>query len=86
VLVEDDAAVERVDAGIKQRDLAEAIAALRPVEREILLLHAWAELSDAEIAGALDLPVGTVKSRLSRACARLRNQLVDVGQEPVEAR
>jgi RNA polymerase sigma-70 factor (ECF subfamily) len=86
VLVEDDAAVERVDAGIKQRDLAEAIAALRPVEREILLLHAWAELSDAEIAGALDLPVGTVKSRLSRARARLRNQLVDVGQKPVEAR
>jgi RNA polymerase sigma factor (sigma-70 family) len=66
--------------------LADALASLRPGEREILLLHAWAELTDSEIAGALCLPLGTVKSRLSRARERLRNQLGAVGQEAVEAR
>jgi RNA polymerase sigma-70 factor (ECF subfamily) len=58
---------------------------LRRDEREILLLTAWAELTDAEIATALDLPLGTVKSRLSRAREKLRNRLGEVGQEAVEA-
>ena len=58
---------------------------LRRDEREILLLTAWAELTDAEIADALGLPVGTVKSRLSRAREKLRNRLGEVGQEAVEA-
>jgi RNA polymerase sigma-70 factor (ECF subfamily) len=67
------------------RELAAALAELRRDEREILLLTAWAELTDAEIAGALDLPVGTVKSRLSRAREKLRNRLEPFGQEAVEA-
>ncbi|HJQ50662.1 MAG TPA: RNA polymerase sigma factor [Gaiellaceae bacterium] len=79
------AAVERLDAQALQRELAEALAALRPEEREVLLLHAWAELSDSEIADALGLPLGTVKSRLSRTREGLRNQFADVGQEAVEA-
>jgi RNA polymerase sigma factor (sigma-70 family) len=66
------------------RELAAALAELRPEEREILLLTAWAELTDAEVAAALDLPPGTVKSRLSRAREKLRNRLGDVGQEAVE--
>ena len=86
VLDDKDAAIERVDAEVRQHDLADALAALRPDEREILLLHAWAELTDFEIAAALGLPLGTVKSRLSRTRDRLRNQLSDVGQEAVEAR
>lgn len=85
VLAEDDEAVERADADARHRELAAALAGLRRDEREILLLHAWAELTDAEIADALDLPVGTVKSRLSRTREKLRNQLTAVGQEPVEA-
>ena len=71
---------------MKRRELAEALAALRPDEREILLLHAWADLADSEIATALDLPLGTVKSRLSRTRERLRNQLADLGQEAVKTR
>lgn len=67
------------------RELAAALAELRRDEREILLLTAWAELTDVEIADALDVPVGTVKSRLSRAREKLRNRLEPVGQEPVEA-
>jgi len=85
VFAEDDEAVERADADARHRELAAALAGLRRDEREILLLHAWAELTDAEIADALDLPPGTVKSRLSRAREKLRNQLGGVGQEPVEA-
>jgi RNA polymerase sigma-70 factor (ECF subfamily) len=67
------------------RELAAALAELRRGEREILLLTAWAELTNAEIADALGLPVGTVKSRLSRAREKLRNRLEPMGQEAVEA-
>jgi RNA polymerase sigma factor (sigma-70 family) len=84
-LAEEDEAVERADVGVRHRELAAALAGLRRDEREILLLRAWAELTDAEIADALDLPVGTVKSRLSRTREKLRNQLQGVGQEAVEA-
>jgi DNA-directed RNA polymerase specialized sigma24 family protein len=48
-------------------------------------LHAWAELTDSEIAVALGLPLGTVRSRLSRRREKLRNRLSEVGQEAVEA-
>ena len=86
VLPEEDEAVERADADARHRELATALAGLRRDEREILLLHAWAELTDTEIADALDVPVGTVKSRLSRTRERLRNQLGSIGQEAMEAR
>jgi RNA polymerase sigma-70 factor (ECF subfamily) len=86
VLADEDAAAERADADSRHRELAAALAGLRRDEREILLLHAWAELTDSEIADAVGLPLGTVKSRLSRARERLRNQLGGVGQEPIEAR
>ncbi|MEV4281672.1 RNA polymerase sigma factor [Actinoplanes xinjiangensis] len=49
-----------------------ALAALRPDEREVLTLCFWEGLSYAEAAAALDLPVGTVRSRLSRAREKLR--------------
>ena len=65
------------------RGLAAALAELRHDEREILLLHAWAELTDTEIAAALGIPAGTVKSRFSRAREKLRNRLGEVGQEAV---
>ena len=65
------------------RELGSALAELRPDEREILLLHAWADLTDTEIAAALGIPAGTVKSRLSRTREKLRNRLEPVGQEAV---
>ena len=52
-----------------------ALMALRDVEREALVLFAWAELSYEEIAHATGTPIGTVRSRLSRARARLRDAL-----------
>ena len=65
-------------------DLAAAIKALPRREREPLLLFAWADLSYDEIAVALGLPLGTVRSRISRARARLRGPGLDAPQ-PQEA-
>jgi RNA polymerase sigma-70 factor, ECF subfamily len=55
--------------------LALALAALRTEEREVLLLFAWAELSYDEIAVVTGVAVGTVRSRLARARARLTAEL-----------
>jgi RNA polymerase sigma-70 factor (ECF subfamily) len=85
VVADDEETVERVDADARRRALAAVLAELRPVDRELLLLHAWAELSDGEIAVALSLPVGTVKSRLHRVRRRLRNRLGAEGQVAVKA-
>ncbi|MBD0348998.1 MAG: RNA polymerase sigma factor [Thermoleophilia bacterium] len=62
------------------RDVAAALAELPVHERDVLLLFVWAELSYDEIAVALGLPVGTVRSRLSRGRTRLRELLGGSGQ------
>jgi RNA polymerase sigma factor (sigma-70 family) len=56
-------------------DLAGALARLDVDQRDALVLYAWGELSYAEIAAALEIPIGTVRSRISRACASLRSDL-----------
>ncbi len=55
--------------------LSSALANLHPEQRDTLLLHALGELSYAEIAAAMEIPIGTVRSRISRACAALRTEL-----------
>jgi RNA polymerase sigma-70 factor (ECF subfamily) len=70
-----DAADERVAAAALAPRIAGALAALNWDQREVLLLHAWAELSHEEIAAALRIAPGTARSRLSRARAVLRAQL-----------
>ena len=55
--------------------LARALLGLTPEERDVLLLYAWGDLAYEEISEALDLPIGTVKSRLSRARAHVRAAL-----------
>ena len=62
---------ETVDARARTAALAGVLAGLAPGDRDVLLLVAWAGLSTDEVARALDLPPGTVKSRLSRARRRL---------------
>jgi RNA polymerase sigma-70 factor (ECF subfamily) len=56
-------------------ELGRALRALEPDQLDVLLLFAWAELSYDEIALALGIQVGTVRSRLSRARARVREEL-----------
>lgn len=63
--------------------VAGALAGLRPEERDALLLFVWADLGYEEIAEALGLPVGTVRSRLSRARQKLRAALAPEN-EPTE--
>lgn len=65
-------------------ELAAAIKALPRREREPLLLLAWADLSYEEIALALDIPIGTVRSRISRARTKLRGPNLD-SYRPQEA-
>jgi RNA polymerase sigma factor (sigma-70 family) len=64
-----------VSAQAARRALAVVLARLAPAERDVLLLIAWADLSYAEIAEALGIPVGTVRSRLNRARRKLREAL-----------
>lgn len=61
--------------------VAEAIEELSASERDVLFLFAWEELGYQEIALALDVPVGTVRSRLHRARERLRERIAPSGKE-----
>jgi RNA polymerase sigma-70 factor (ECF subfamily) len=74
----------RVDAAAAAPVLAAALASLGAVDREVLLLYAWADLRYEEISFALGLPVGTVRSRLHRARERVRRNL-DRGVSPAVA-
>ncbi|MET7606904.1 sigma-70 family RNA polymerase sigma factor [Streptomyces avermitilis] len=58
-----------------QGPLAGALAALPAGDRHVLLLVAWADLTYQEVAQALDIPVGTVRSRLNRARRKVRTAL-----------
>ena len=57
------------------RDLDAAIRRLPPDQREVLLLVALEDMSYSEAAGALEIPIGTVMSRLARAREKLRAML-----------
>lgn len=70
-----DRAAARVSAAAVRPLLAEALAALPARDRDVLLLIAWAELSYQQTALALDIPVGTVRSRLNRARRKVRAAL-----------
>jgi RNA polymerase sigma-70 factor (ECF subfamily) len=82
---DDAATTERADAGLDAARSAPAVAAaladLSSRDRDVLLLHAWGELSYPEIAEALDIPVGTVRSRLFRARRQLRGHLTSLTTE-----
>lgn len=61
------------------------LAALRqiPLDHQVVLeLHYWEEMSDAAIAGALGIPLGTIKSRLRRARQLLAQRLADLSDSP----
>ncbi|GHH34267.1 RNA polymerase sigma factor [Lentzea cavernae] len=72
------------DAGVLAGQLTAWLAELRIEEREVLLLHAWADFSPAEIATALDVPVATVRTRLHCGRARLRTRLAATAHDFTE--
>ncbi len=75
-----DAVADRVDAERTRPLLAAALGSLRPEELDVLLLVALGELSYGEIAAALEIPIGTVRSRLHRARQKLRNQIAPIDE------
>jgi RNA polymerase sigma-70 factor (ECF subfamily) len=72
-----DSADARVGAQAVSRRLAAALSRLRPHYRDALLLIAWGDLTYDEAASALGVPIGTVRSRISRARRALRAALGD---------
>ncbi|MBU7598162.1 SigE family RNA polymerase sigma factor [Streptomyces sp. P38-E01] len=74
-----------VEDGIEQcadRELLlELLWALPPKQRSVVVLRHWEQLSTEETASALGMSVGTVKSTLHRALARLRSELLSREQQ-----
>src|ERR1022692_2792219 len=68
-----DGADARVSAAAAKRDLAAGLASLAAGGRGGVLVLAWADLTYDEVAVALGIPVGTVRSRLHRARRKVRD-------------
>ncbi len=72
---ETDALADAIDASTTVRRLGHVLADLSPGDRDVLLLFAFEELSYQQIASALSIPIGTVRSRLNRSRRTLREAL-----------
>src|SRR5437763_14914356 len=79
------ASVNDTSASLQLRDLERAMAKLPIRNRQVILLIALEDLSYEEAAEALRIPVGTVRSRLSRGRAELR-KLMDIEERTASAR
>jgi RNA polymerase sigma-70 factor (ECF subfamily) len=75
----DDADDHMVAAAVSG-ELDQALGALRKVDRDVLLLFAVEGLEYRQIAEALEIPIGTVRSRLSRARSKLRELIPGLAQ------
>ena len=80
------ASAAALDARLLFPRVADAIEALPDGEREALLLFAWEDLSYQSVAEALELPIGTVRSRLNRSRAHLRELLKPDGKDRERSR
>jgi RNA polymerase sigma factor (sigma-70 family) len=66
---------EAIVADLERRRVVEALNRLRAEDRLVIALRHFEQLSEREMVDVLDVPSGTVKSRLSRAMTRLRAEL-----------
>jgi RNA polymerase sigma-70 factor (ECF subfamily) len=76
-----EAAPASLEDGAALRDLVAALERLVPEQREVLLLVGLEQLSYEDTARVLDVPIGTVMSRLARGRERLRT-LMEGGAGP----
>lgn len=67
------------DGSHRRELLINALTDLKQRDREAILLLAWADLSYEEIAEALSVPVGTVRSRINRARRLMQSALTPIG-------
>ena len=79
-----DGSDARVTAELLGPRIASVLAGLSPADRDLLLLIAWADLTYEEAAEALDLPMGTVLSRLHRIRKKIRRAFGDVDPTRLE--
>jgi RNA polymerase sigma-70 factor (ECF subfamily) len=77
-----DRVAAEVTARAMRSMLAGALGGLSDEDRDVLLLVAWEQLAYEEVAAALAIPVGTVRSRLNRARRKVRQALG--GRNPTE--
>lgn len=70
-----DRVADLLDDRAHLRDIQEAMTRLRPIDRDVLVLCVWQGLDYVSASVALGVPVGTVRSRLSRARERLRGEV-----------
>ena len=70
-----DDILERLEDEARMRDVLSVVSRLPRREQDVLALCLWAGLSYEDASTALRIPVGTVRSRLSRARRRLRGEL-----------
>jgi RNA polymerase sigma-70 factor (ECF subfamily) len=71
----DDEALDRLEDERRMQWVLAVLSELPRREQDVLALCLWAELSYDEAAAALEIPVGTVRSRLARARSRLERRL-----------
>ncbi|MBM3725995.1 MAG: sigma-70 family RNA polymerase sigma factor [Acidobacteria bacterium] len=74
-------ATEPIPEKISDKAILAAIDKLAPEFREVLLLADVEEFAYKEIAAMLDVPVGTVMSRLSRARRQMRERLTEYARD-----
>jgi RNA polymerase sigma-70 factor, ECF subfamily len=74
-----------VEAALNLGDVGRAIAGLPREQREVILLAGREGMRYEEMAATLGVPIGTVRSRLSRARARLR-ELMEIGNSAAPPR
>lgn len=75
---------EQLDAQLRSALLQQALDRLLPADREALVLFAVEELTYSEIAAVMDTPIGTVRSRISRARSQLRAHLEQATTSTIE--
>jgi RNA polymerase sigma-70 factor (ECF subfamily) len=76
--LEDAGEVESADgfaSMVANDEVAGAVARLKPDQRVVIVLRYWRDLTLDQVAQTLDLPLGTVKSRLHYALGALRTEL-----------
>jgi len=73
------------DAQLQHREqlalVRRALLDLRPEEQEVFLLRQNGEMTYEEIARAIDIPIGTAKTRMRLALGKLREALVPAGRD-----
>jgi RNA polymerase sigma factor (sigma-70 family) len=66
---------ERIDAVASAASVVRALGRMPAIDRDCVLLYIQGELTYEEVASALDIPIGTVRSRLNRARKTLRGSI-----------